>query len=256
LAIGAPAGESRFTALLAGKDNEMAKPSFDRIKEVFDQWAMYHAVVEADYMAHNELVAALADWARKQTAPLRILDLGCSDAWLATRAFAEATVASYRGVDVSDSSVERARTNAACWQGRAEVVVGNLADFLASAPANSATVVLASYSLHHFLAEDKAKLIAEIHRVLAPGGTFVWIDPVCREGESRDAYVDRLTYTMEHDWTALTPDQREKACTHVRESDYPETERWMLEHVRAAGFNGTVPVLHNEFFDGWAFTRN
>jgi len=25
------------------------------------------------------------------------------------------------------------------------------------------------------------------------------------------------------DWPALTPDQRAKACAHVRESDYPET---------------------------------
>lgn len=234
----------------------MAKPSFDRIKEVFDQWAMYNAVVEADYMAHNELVAALADWARKQTVPLRILDLGCSDAWLATRAFRDANVESYRGVDVSDSSVERARTNAACWQGRADVVIGNLADALADTPNDSATVVLASYSLHHFLADDKVKLIKDIHRVLAPGGTFVWIDPVCREGESRDAYVARLTHVMENDWTALTPDQRDKACTHVRESDYPETGRWMLDHVHAAGFHRTVPVLRNDFFDGWTFTKN
>jgi SAM-dependent methyltransferase len=230
--------------------------SFSRVKEVFDQWSMYNAVVQADYMAHNELVATLADWARKQTLPLRIVDLGCGDAWLATRAFRDANVAQYRGVDVSDASVERARNNTAFWQSRADVVAGNLADFLRSTPDASANVVLASYSLHHFLADAKVRLIADIHRVLSPGGTFVWIDPVCSEGESRDAYVARLTHAMHNDWIALTPDQREKACTHVRDSDFPETGRWMLDHAREAGFEHGTALLHNEFFDGWAFTRS
>jgi predicted TPR repeat methyltransferase len=96
----------------------MPNPSFSRVKEVFDQWSMYNAVVQDDYMAHNEFVATLADWARKQTSPLRVVDLGCGDAWLATCAFRDANVAQYRGVDVSDSSVERARNNRAFWQVR------------------------------------------------------------------------------------------------------------------------------------------
>ena len=100
----------------------MPNPSFARVKEVFEQWAMYDAVVQADYMHHNELAATLADWARKQTEPLRIVDLGCGDAWLATHAFREANVAQYRGVDVSDSAVERAREHVTIWPGRAEVV--------------------------------------------------------------------------------------------------------------------------------------
>ena len=44
----------------------MPNPSFSRVKEVFEQWAMYDAVVQADYMAHKELVAALAEWSRQQ----------------------------------------------------------------------------------------------------------------------------------------------------------------------------------------------
>ncbi len=72
---------------------------------------MYNAVVEADYMHHAELVATLASWAQHQSQPLRIVDLGCGDAWLATHAFRDANVASYRGVDVSDSAAELARAH-------------------------------------------------------------------------------------------------------------------------------------------------
>ncbi len=90
---------------------------------------------------------------------------------------------------------------------------------------------------------------------LAPGGTFIWIDAVRRNDESRDAYIARLTHVMHNDWAALTLDQREKACTHVRESDFPETSSWMLGHVASAGFYRPQIVLRQEFFDGWAFQK-
>jgi ubiquinone/menaquinone biosynthesis C-methylase UbiE len=233
----------------------MPNPSFSRVKEVFEQWAMYDAVVQAGYMRHAKLVATLADWAREQTAPLRIVDLGCGDAWLATHAFRDANVAEYRGIDVSDSAVERAREHVAIWPGRVEVAAGNLAEFLHRVPDASANIVLASYSLHHFSSDAKIALIAECHRVLVAGGTFVWIDAVRHDDESRDAYIDRLTQVMQNDWTALPADQRAKACAHVRESDFPETGRWMLEHVQAAGFRLANTILDDDFFEGWAFTK-
>jgi ubiquinone/menaquinone biosynthesis C-methylase UbiE len=233
----------------------MATPSIARVKEVFEQWAMYDAVVQADYMRHSELVAALGSWARTSGRPLRVVDLGCGDSWLATNAFRDAEIEKYRGVDVSESAVERAKGHVAIWPGRAEVVAGNLAEFLGGVADGSANVVLASYSLHHFLSDAKIALVAECHRILAPGGTFIWIDAVRREDEPRDAYIDRLTHTMECDWPALNQDQRARACAHVRESDFPETESWMRQHVEQAGFRLGETILSDEFFDGWAFVR-
>jgi ubiquinone/menaquinone biosynthesis C-methylase UbiE len=233
----------------------MPTPSIARVKEVFEQWAMYDAVVQADYMRHAEIVTALAGWARKIDRPLGIVDLGCGDAWLATHAFREANVERYQGVDVSESAVERARTHVAIWPGRAEVTAGNLAEFLGRLPSESANVVLASYSLHHFLSDAKDSLIAECHRISAAGGTLLWIDAVRREDETRDAYIDRLTHTMSNDWPALNDDQRARACAHVRESDFPETGRWMREHVEQAGFRLGDTLLSDEFFDGWAFVK-
>lgn len=235
--------------------HNMPDTSFAAVKETFEQWAMYDAVIQGDYMLHNELVATLADWARKHSQPLRIIDLGCGDAWLASHAFRDANIESYHGVDVSESAVERARKNTAIWQGRAGVTAGNLADFLHSQSDGSANVVLASYSIHHFSSPDKIALIADCRRVLAPGGTLLWIDAVRNDDESRDAYIARLTGVMQHDWTNLTEDQRDKACTHVRTSDFPETGRWMRDHVTAADFKFADIILQSEFFDGWAFTK-
>jgi ubiquinone/menaquinone biosynthesis C-methylase UbiE len=229
--------------------------SFSRVKETFDGWAMYQAVVDAGYMHHAEIVATLADWAQRHPEPLHIIDLGCGDSGLAAHAFAKANVASYHGVDVSDASA-LAQTNIAIWPGRADVVAGNLADFLHHTSDNSANVILGSYSIHHFSTEAKIDIIKDCYRVLSPGGTFMWIDAVRRNDESRGSYITRLTTEMANDWTALTPDQRDKACTHVRECDFPETSSWMLEQVAAAGFNLPKQILKQEFFDGWAFTKN
>jgi ubiquinone/menaquinone biosynthesis C-methylase UbiE len=229
--------------------------TFARVKEVFEQRSMYEAVVQANYMAHAELVAGLSNWAKQQTAPLRIADLGCGDSWLATHAFRDANVASYHGIDVSESSVGQARANTAIWQGSADVVAGNLADFLHGQPDASANVVLASYSIHHFSTDAKIALIADCRRVLAAGGTFFWIDAVRDDDESRDAYINRLTHVMHNDWTQLTQGERDRACTHVRESDFPETKSWILDHVERAGFKRGATLLQTEFFDGWAFTK-
>lgn len=90
----------------------------ERVKEVFEQWAMYDAVVRNDYMCHAELASGLDAWATRFGRPLRIIDLGSSDSWLATHAFREAEVDHYLGVDLAESSIERARGNVAIWPGR------------------------------------------------------------------------------------------------------------------------------------------
>jgi ubiquinone/menaquinone biosynthesis C-methylase UbiE len=233
----------------------MTDPDVARVKELFEQWAIYEAVVRGDYMRHAELAKALGEWATAFGRPLSIVDLGCSDAWLATHGFRSARVEHYVGVDLAESSIERAAKSTAIWPGRVELVCGNMADVLVERPAASANVVLASYSLHHFSAADKVKLIAEIRRLLVPGGAFVWIDAVREDGESRDAYVDRLTSAMSNEWTELTPEQRERGVTHVRTSDFPETKSWMLEQVEAAGFQPGATLLEDRFFDGWAFLK-
>lgn len=233
----------------------MTDPDVARVKEVFEQWAMYDAVVQHDYMHHAELVQALGDWAAEYGKSLRIIDLGSSDSWLATHAFRNANVEHYLGVDLAESAIERARRNVAIWPGRAELVCGNLADVLAAQPAASANVALASYSLHHFATQDKLKLIDEVRRILTPGGAFLWIDAVRDDDENRATYIDRLTQAMASDWTWLTVEQRERGVNHVRTSDFPETKSWMLEHVEAAGFRPATTLLAEEFFNGWVYLK-
>jgi ubiquinone/menaquinone biosynthesis C-methylase UbiE len=227
----------------------------DAVKKVFEQWAMYDAVVQHNYMRHAELAHALAAWAESFGRPLRVVDLGCGDAGLATSGFRTAIVDRYLGVDLSESSIERARGRLGIWPGRAEVTCGDLAETLHRLPDESANVVLASYSLHHFATNDKLALINEVWRLLEPGGALLWIDVVRNEDESRQEYIDRLTDAMLHEWVGLTVEQRQTAVDHVRQSDFPEQESWMLEQTEAAGFSVDDTLFRDEFFAAWAFVK-
>jgi ubiquinone/menaquinone biosynthesis C-methylase UbiE len=225
------------------------------VKSVFEQWAMYDAVVRHDYMRHAELARALAAWANSFGLPLRIVDLGCGDAELAASAFKKANIEHYFGIDLAESSIERARARVAIWPGRADLASGNLAETLHRLPNQSANVALASYSLHHFSTNDKLTLINDIHRLLEPSGAFLWIDIVRNDNESRQEYIDRITHAMTHDWVGLAPEQRQLGVNHVRQSDFPETRSWMLEHVQSAGFHVGDTLLKDEFFTDWSFIK-
>jgi ubiquinone/menaquinone biosynthesis C-methylase UbiE len=225
------------------------------VKNVFEQWAMYDAVVRHNYMRHSELARATAAWSESFGRPLRILDLGCGDAGLATSGFQKANVERYFGVDLAESSIERARDRLAIWPGRAELACGDLADAMHRLPDQSANVALASYSLHHFATNDKLKLIKEIWRVLEPRGAFLWIDVVRSDGESRLEYIERITHAMSQGWAGLTPEQRQMGVDHVRQSDFPEPMLWMLEQVETVGFSLGETLFQDEFFAAWAFIK-
>ena len=158
-------------------------------------------------------------------------------------------------VDIAESSIEQSRANTAKWNGRVELICGNLFDSLYAMANGSANVVLASYSLHHFSTADKVKLLREIGRVLEPDGALLWIDAVRDEGESRDEFVNGLAGEIKRDWTLLSVEERQRAAEHVLTSDFPETEAWMMERMAAVGFGVADTLLREKLFRGWVFLR-
>jgi SAM-dependent methyltransferase len=229
--------------------------SISRVKETFENWSLYEAVIQNNYMRHRDLEAALKAIGAAQAEELRIVDLGCGDAWLATHAFRELPVKSYFGVDLSEAAVERAKANLAGWQASADVVCGNLAEFVANQANQIANFVLASNSLHHFDSDTKGAILRDCFRILSPGGIFCWIDPFRNEQESREVYLKRLTDVMLKDWIALPDVARQMAAQHVWDSDYPETEAAMNHLSRQAGFESGERFLHDELFGAWRFLK-
>lgn len=103
----------------------------------------------------------------------RVLDVGCGTGYLtALAAKAVAPDGSALGIDVSPPMIARARrvrgsANCSFELGRGEAL---------AAPDNSFDVVVSSLALHHIPEDSRAAAIAEMFRVLKPGGRLALAD--------------------------------------------------------------------------------
>ena len=153
------------------------------LADAFDRAApTYDAMVALSPGYHQQLrtaAEALVDRLPARGAgggALRVLDLGCGsgastravlDAWEVLRGSSDGL--SLTGVDASEGMVAQAR--AKDWPPNVTLVVSDAVTHLASLPGGSVDGVLGCYLLRNV--PDRAALVAEVARVLRPGGGFV-----------------------------------------------------------------------------------
>lgn len=231
----------------------MDKDAIDSVKAMFEQWELYDEVIRHDYMQHQALAAAIADYARQTKIAGRALDLGCGDSYLGSLALSELPLTEYVGVDLSESALDRAARRWAESPIPAALTQSDFATFLPDQADASFDFVLGSYSIHHFLPDRKQWLLQQIGRVLKPTGCFLWSDIVCEVGEAYSDCIDRLADGMQADWTELTSRQIEMAIAHIKEADFPETEAWMVAQAAAAGLRLDRKLMEKPYFSAYAF---
>jgi ubiquinone/menaquinone biosynthesis C-methylase UbiE len=241
--------------------------------EIFQAWDLYARIVHENWMKHREMQQAIRDAIseamRTQPAiPLRVLDLGCGDGAMAFRGLGDANVESYAGIDLSEEALSHCAKRSG--PGTRDVVNkslhrGDLAENLAQWPQHDVDVVLASYSLHHFSSHAKISILADISRVLRPGGQFLWIDIVRAPEESRDAFLDRIEHVIREQWSTMPEEERQAAVDHIRECDFPESEDWMVGQWRsmhglakdsaAVRTDPTKRMVHDPLYGCWCMRK-
>lgn len=115
-----------------------------------------------------------------------VLDVGCGTGTLALDAAARVPAAAITGIDPSPEMIERARDKAAKKGSRVEFQVAAIEGL----PFADATfdLVTSSLMLHHLSSDLKRQGLAEVRRVLKPGGRFVLMD-FARESHSRVGHL-------------------------------------------------------------------
>ena len=115
-----------------------------------------------------------------------VLDVGCGTGTLALDAVARVPSAEISGIDASPEMIERARHKAAKKGSRVEFQVAAIE----SLPFADATfdLVTSSLMLHHLSSDLKRLGLAEVRRVLKPGGRFVLMD-FARQSHSRFGHL-------------------------------------------------------------------
>jgi SAM-dependent methyltransferase len=95
------------------------------------------------------------------------LDVGCGPGWLCIRAAAGHPELDVVGIDTSETMLALAEANK---RGRLNVTLRKMDGAQIIYPAGTFNVVTSVQSAHHWTAPGP--ILAEIHRVLAPGGKF------------------------------------------------------------------------------------
>jgi predicted TPR repeat methyltransferase len=155
---------------LGAADLAGMRPSY--VKTLFDQYAPKFDAALLDDLGYRGpallLAAVLAACAEADRRPAfgRVIDLGCGTG-LAARAFA-GIAGDIIGIDLSPRMIERARATGLY----AEVEVAEIVEGLARQPDASADLILAADVMVYV--HDMAPLLAEVARVLAPGGLFAF----------------------------------------------------------------------------------
>jgi len=204
------------------QQSDLVREQFTRTAQVFGDYAVASRVGEAELLAR--MVTA--------TATDRVVDLACGPGTLALR-FAR-HVRWICGLDLTAAILSRARNTAAA-EG-----LNNICFALGDAQAlpfadGSLDVAVTSYSLHHV--PDPARVIAEMARVLKPGGRVGVIDIIVPDDPKVAGQNNRIERIRDASHTrTLARSEFEKMfaerglralATHVKEQPHA-FDHWML----------------------------
>lgn len=119
--------------------------------------------------------------------PFRVLDVACGSGGPTLR-IAEKTGCSVDGVDIHDQAIERAR-EAAAGRGLANRARFQRVDASGGLPFNDETfdAVICIDAINHL--PDRVAVLREWYRVLKPGGTLVFTDPIVVTGPLTDQEI-------------------------------------------------------------------
>lgn len=90
-------------------------------------------------------------------------------------------------------------------------------------------------SLHHLQQREKAAVMKNVHKALAPGGLFLIWEPTLLEGETRAQWLDRFA-GLRSEFAAVTEDEFQAMESHMRRADFPESADTWLAIGHQAGF--------------------
>jgi len=153
-------------------DKAQAVREFSRWSVGYDQSILQRLLFGP---SHRAIIGRILD--RSGDLPLEVLDVGCGTGVFAARARAALPRARIWGVDLVAEMLARGASRWRSDRGSSSAVQGDSERL--PFPAGAFDVVTCSNSFHHYPHQDRA--VAEMHRVLKPGGRLLLVDG-CRDG--------------------------------------------------------------------------
>ena len=195
-------------------------------------------------MGHDEISDCLARILRSCGVMNRLLDIGCGDAELASRALKNGHVRlrEYHGVDLASEPLEFAQeklltsgvTTHFHQQDQLEFISTNTLQFDA---------VLLGFALHHNSSTEKASFLKQVRSHLAPKGIVILYDVFRREQETRDDFFGRYLAWIHETWDKMTHREYQLLADHIRSNDRPDPVESVQQFALDAGFTSSERML-------------
>ena len=215
----------------------MQQHNKENIKQFFEGWKLYSAVIEHNYMMHNEIIVFLCDRLDSlNKSNLRILEVGCGDAHAVSHTAKQISISHYTGIDLSEMALEFAEKNLAKHIKHIELVNGDMAEKIHSV-SEQYDIIIAGYSMHHLNNRQKNQLFSEFKKRLATNGLLIVYDLVQEENESAKQYIERALNNFDTHWTALSQTQLASIREHVSNNDIPESWIGWREFAEQNGYS-------------------
>jgi SAM-dependent methyltransferase len=205
------------------------------------EWQTYRKLVANNYLFHDEAYGCLRRVLEELETPFRFLDIACGDAAASVRALAEARVAHYDGIDLSDAALALARSNVSALRCTGELHRGDYVSVLRGWR-RPVDVAWAGLALHHLSTAEKRSTMEDIRHVLTEGGRLLLYENALLEREDRAGWLARWD-AQRPTWGALTAEEWNSVTVHVHEADFPETAATWLALGREAGYRRAAELL-------------
>lgn len=202
---------------------------------LFEDWLLSQNIVARNYLHHHEIIKALFGWSvTRGRDGMRVLDLGCGDAYVAKKAFKQFENIQYYGIDFSSHALNVARANFQSINWSVELLEGNITKMIQQLH-GPFDLVIAGYSLHYLTEEQQANALDQIRLVLSPNGTLMVYDLIPRKNERIKSYLDRFLADAVSQWSLLEPEQVDSLTKHIQQSAHPmDQTRWHMNAMSSS----------------------
>ncbi|MFZ9746306.1 MAG: methyltransferase domain-containing protein [Opitutaceae bacterium] len=222
------------------------------VRDFFDGWATYEAILDHGVMHHGGFFAAAAAALERDcgTRPLAVLDLGCGSARHAARLFTGRPGTAYVGYDLSTTALAAARATLTAAGVNPVLHAEDFRRGLAGPP-DSVDLILCSYALHHLETTGKGAALAAARRRLRPGGRMLLIDVAQEAGETRAVTTDAYATWVQRAWTFLPAAARRDIRAHLLTHDFPEQDATLFRLARDAGWMEPAAIARERWHRAW-----
>ena len=195
----------------------------ENIKQFFEVWKLYSAVIEHNYMMHNEIIAFLGKRLGELNKPdLRILEVGCGDAHSVSQIAKHIDISHYTGIELSEMALQFAEQKLGDFIQYIRLINGDMLEKMTEIN-DQYDVIIAGYSMHHLNNQQKGHLFATFKQHLNTDGILIIYDLVQQEDETAKQYIERALDNFETYWTEFNQQQLASIRDHVSNNDIPES---------------------------------